>query len=206
MTSEERLVLAESIPGFMPVDEGRLLYDLARSFPPGATLLEIGAWCGRSSVFLGAGAAESGGVVFSLDHHHGSEENQEGWEYFDPDLVDPFDGRLNTLPHWQRTIARAQLEEVVVGVVGESTLVGSRLALSFDLVFIDGGHGSDPAWADYRTWASRVKPGGLLALHDVFENPAEGGRPPYEIFLFAQRDGFTPRHHCGSLQVLEREV
>ncbi len=204
MTSDERLALALLTPGFMPPDEGLALYELARSRPEGATLLEVGAWCGRSSVFLGTGAAEVGGVLFSLDHHRGSEENQAGWEYFDASLVDPADGRLNTLPHWQRTIALADLEAVVVGIVGESGLVGSRLSTSFDLVFIDGGHGEEPAWTDYRTWAPRVKVGGVLAIHDVFHDPAEGGRPPYEIYCAALSEGFEDVSRCGSLRVLER--
>ncbi len=204
MTSEERLRYAATVAGFMPDEEGLALYELARSLPVGATLLEIGAWCGRSSVFLGAGAAERDGVLFSLDHHHGSEENQQGWDYFDPVLVDPHDGRLNTLPVWQHTIAEAALEAVVIGLVGESTLVGSRLHLSFDLVFIDGGHGTEPAWNDYHTWAPRVRPGGVLAIHDVFENPLDGGRPPYEIYLRALEEGFSLRSVCGSLRVLER--
>jgi predicted O-methyltransferase YrrM len=192
----------------MPDDEGLALFEAgleaARRFPAGS-LLEIGAWCGKSAVYLGAAAEESGSLLFSLDHHHGSEENQAGWEHFDADLVDPADGRLNTLPHWQRTIAGAGLEDSVVGLVGDSTRIAAHWGTELSLLFIDGGHGSEPAWADYRSWTPFVATGGLLCIHDVFEDPAEGGRPPFELFLEATTSGtFSELSATGSLRVLER--
>jgi MMP 1-O-methyltransferase len=200
--------LARSARGFMPDDEGLALLaagELAGRRRPEGTWLEVGAWCGKSAVYLGAAAEASGSVLFSLDHHHGSEENQEGWEHFEADLVDPADGRLNTLPHWQRTIAAAQLERCVVGLVGQSTTVAAHWAQPLDLLFIDGGHGEEPAWADYRAWTPLVRRGGLLAIHDVFEDPAEGGRPPYELFVEAVGSGdFAEVSATGSLRVLER--
>ncbi|MDE2291897.1 MAG: class I SAM-dependent methyltransferase [Elusimicrobia bacterium] len=191
----------------MPEDEGRALYEAALAEGrrhPGGTWLEIGAWCGKSTVYLGAAAEASGSLLYSLDHHRGSEETQRGWEHFDESLVDPLDGRLNTLPHWQRTIAEAGLEGCVVGLVGESAAVAAHFAQSLELLFIDGGHGEEVAWADYRNWVPKVAPGGLLLIHDVFEDPAEGGRPPYEIYLAALAEGFDDVARCGSLRVLRR--
>ncbi|MDE3064420.1 MAG: class I SAM-dependent methyltransferase [Acidobacteriota bacterium] len=191
----------------MPREEGLALHENALALGqsrPGGTWLEVGAWCGKSTVYLGAAAEATGSVLFSLDHHHGSEENQEGWEYFDPTLVDAADGRLNTLPAWQRTIADADLEACVVGLVGESRVVAEHFASPLDLVFIDGGHGEEAAWADYRGWAPKVSPDGLLMIHDVFADPAEGGRPPYEIYLAAREEGFDDVARCGSLRVLRR--
>jgi predicted O-methyltransferase YrrM len=199
--------LAETVKGFMPRDEGLALYDFARAqgeSRPGATWLEVGAWCGKSTLYLGAAAEECGAVLYSLDHHHGSEENQAGWEHFDPDLVDPADGRLNTLPAWQRTIATARLEETVVGLVGESSVVAAHFAEPLDLLFIDGGHGDQVAWADYRGWTPKVVIGGLVMIHDVFPDPADGGRPPYEIYLAAKAAGFSDVASCGSLRALRR--
>jgi predicted O-methyltransferase YrrM len=205
---EELLSHARRARGFMPDDEGLALFgaglEAARRLPAGS-LLEIGAWCGKSAVYLGAAAEESGSLLFSLDHHHGSEENQAGWEHFDADLVDPADGRLNTLPHWQRTIAEAGLEDSVVGLVGDSTRVAAHWGTELSLLFIDGGHGSEPAWTDYRSWTPFVAQRGLLCIHDVFEDPAEGGRPPYELFVEATTSGaFKELSATGSLRVLER--
>jgi predicted O-methyltransferase YrrM len=192
----------------MPEPEGIALYRQAlahgRRVPQG-TWLEIGAWCGKSAVYLGAAGEETNCLLYSLDHHHGSEENQEGWEYFDPTLVDESDGRLNTLPTWQRTIALAGLESTVVGLVGPSITIAAHFAQPLDLLFIDGGHGHDVAWADYEAWTPKVVSGGLLLIHDVFEDPADGGRPPYEIYQAALSSGkFSDVAREGSLRVLRR--
>jgi hypothetical protein len=202
------LAFAQGARGFMPDDEGLALHEAGleagRRFP-GGTLLEVGAWCGKSGVYLGAAAEATGTVLFSLDHHHGSEENQAGWEHHDADLVDPADGRLNTLPTWQRTIADADLEHSVIGLVGDSLTVADHFTTPLAFLFIDGGHGEEPAWADYRAWTPKVVPNGILAIHDVFEDPKDGGRPPYELYCEALRSGdFVEIGATGSLRVLER--
>jgi len=203
--SDELLAFAATIKGFIPANEGRALYEVARGQRVAGTWLEVGAWCGKSAVYLGTAALERDAVLYSLDHHHGSEENQRGWEYFDDDLVDPADGRLNTLPTWQRTIADAQLEDVVLGLVGPSSVVAAHFDQALDLLFIDGGHGEQVAWADYRAWVPKVVVGGTLLIHDVFADPADGGRPPYEIYLAALTSGsFVEHTHEGSLRALTR--
>jgi MMP 1-O-methyltransferase len=203
---DELFELARRTRGFMPDDEGETLYQagLATTHRTGSWL-EIGAWCGKSALYLGAAAEDLGAVLYSLDHHHGSEENQEGWEHFDADLVDPLDGRLNTLPTWQRTIADARLEETVIGLVGRSGIVAAHFAETLDLLFIDGGHGEEVAWADYTNWSPKVVAGGTLAIHDVFSDPADGGRPPYEIYRAAlASEEFVEASATGSLRVLTR--
>jgi MMP 1-O-methyltransferase len=191
----------------MPDDEGVALFDAALAACRGQhapCIVEVGAWCGKSTVYLGAAAEESGAIVLSVDHHHGSEELQEGWADFDPDLVDPADGRVNTLPTWQRTIAAAGLEASVVGLVGDSTTVARHVRDGITFCFIDGGHGHDVAWADYRAWAPLVGEGHVLAIHDVFEDPRDGGRPPYELYRHALAGDFTELGATGSLRVLVR--
>jgi hypothetical protein len=201
------LTFADTVTGFMPRDEGLALFRHALAHGekrPGGTWLEIGAWCGKSTVYLGAAAEATDAVLYSLDHHHGSEENQVGWEYFDESLVDPTDGRLNTLPFWQRTIADAHLEASVVGLVGHSLAVAAHFAQPLDVLFIDGGHGAEVAWGDFHAWTPKVVSGGCLMIHDVFEDPRDGGRPPYEIYLAALEGDFVARATIGSLRVLER--
>jgi predicted O-methyltransferase YrrM len=204
--------VAQATRGFMPDDEGEALLLAAlragrASIPAAAptTFVEIGAWCGKSSVYLGAAAEATGAVLLSVDHHRGSEENQPGWEYHEPDLVDPEAGRIDTLWHWRRTIARAGLETSVVGVVGDSPTVAARWDLPLVFCFIDGGHGAAPAWADFRGWSPHVAVGGWLAIHDVFPDPEEGGRPPYELYCaaLASRE-YVDDGVCGSLRVLRR--
>jgi MMP 1-O-methyltransferase len=203
---------ARATRGFMPDDEGEALLLAAlragRARIPGAappTFVEIGAWCGKSSVYLGAAAEATGAIVLSVDHHRGSEENQPGWEYHEPDLVDPASGRIDTLPHWRRSIAGAGLEGSVVGVVGDSPTLAARWDRPLALCFIDGGHGAEPAWADFRGWSPQVAVGGWLAIHDVFPDPADGGRPPYELYCaaLASRE-YADDGACGSLRVLRR--
>src|SRR5436305_2847337 len=196
--------LARSAIGFMPDDEGMALYRAGLSAASVGPLLEIGSYCGKSGVYLGAAAQEQKTVLFTVDHHRGSEENQEGWEHHDSQLVDPRTGRMDTLPFFRRTIEEAGLEDTVVAIVGRSPVVGSLWQTPLGLVFIDGGHGAEPAHRDYETWAPKVAPGGLLAIHDVFPEPAEGGRHPYEIYtraLAAGLFGDVASARCGSLRV-----
>ncbi len=196
---------AEAARGFMPPDEGLALYEAAASVEVDGPLLEVGSYCGKSAVYLGAAAQRTGRVLFCVDHHRGSEENQPGWEHHDPEVVDAQSGVIDTLPFFRRTIGDAGLEDTVVAVVGDSPTVASLWATPLGLVFIDGGHGAGPAHRDYEGWSPHVAPGGLLAIHDVFEDPADGGRPPYEIWCRALAGGcFKEQAVAGSLRVLQR--
>jgi predicted O-methyltransferase YrrM len=199
--------LAEAAKGFMPPDEGLALYEAgvqAGLDVPGAPLVEIGSWCGKSSIYLGAAARQHETVLFAVDHHRGSEENQAGWEHHDTSLVDPQTGLLDTLPTFRRTIHGAGLDDCVIAVVADSPTFAAFFSTPAALVFIDGGHGEAPANADYDAWSHRVADGGYLAIHDVFPNPEDGGRPPYEIYLRALDDGFAEVSATGSLRVLRR--
>jgi predicted O-methyltransferase YrrM len=196
---------AEAARGFMPPDEGLALHDAALSVEVDGPFLEVGSYCGKSGVYIGAAAQERGRVLFALDHHRGSEENQAGWEWHEPDLVDPEIDKMDTLPIFRRTIYNAGLEGTVVALVGDSPTVGSVWATPLALLFIDGGHGHDPAHRDYELWVPHVVIGGLLLIHDVFPNPDDGGRPPYEIYCRAMESGaFREISAVGSLRVLER--
>ena len=196
---------AEQARGFMPPDEGLALFETAAAYAARGPVAEIGTYCGKSTIYLAAAARQAGQVVVTVDHHHGSEENQPGWEYHDAGLVDPATGRLDTLPHFRATLAAAGLEEHVVAIVGRSTAVAALWRAPLGMLFIDGGHTDAAAVADYEGWAPRVAPGGALAIHDVFPDPADGGQAPYRIFQRALASGaFTQVRVAGSLRVLER--
>lgn len=199
---------AVAAKGFMPAEEGDALYAaaVAAGLLVSGPMVEIGSYCGRSTVWLGAAARAAGTVLFAVDHHRGSEENQAGWEHHDPSVVDGRTGRMDTLPIFRTTIHDAGLEDVVIAVVGQSKTVARYWATPLSLLFIDGGHGQEPARLDYAGWAKHVAVGATLAVHDVFPDPHDGGRPPYEqIYLPALHSGlFTDIGVTGSLRLLRR--
>lgn len=201
----ELRVIAEAATGFMPPEEGVALYEAARVAGANGPIVEIGTYCGKSAVYLGAAASEVDSVVFTIDHHRGSEEMQAGWDHHDPALVDSESGRMDSLPVFRALIERAELENHVIGIVGDSAVVGRSWSASVAMVFIDGGHGEAPAHTDYEVWSPHIAAGGFLAIHDVFPNPADGGRPPFEIFCRAVDSGdFVEHSATGSLRVLRR--
>jgi len=201
----ELIRAAEAAPGFMPAAEGLALFDAATAYAARGPVLEIGSYCGKSTIYLAAAASAVGQVVVTVDHHRGSEEHQPGWEYHDRGLVDPATGRLDTLPSLRATLASAGLEDHVVVVVGRSADVARLWGTPLGLVFIDGGHTDAAAIADYEGWAPWVAPGGALAIHDVFPDPAAGGQAPYRIYQRALASGaFTEVRVTGSLRLLER--
>jgi len=201
---ERLLALARQTPGFMPEEEGLALYEAGREAASLGPLLEIGTYVGKSTLYLGAAAREGGTVLFTLDHHRGSEEQQPGQPYFDPRFVDEW-GRVDTLPAFRRTMALAGLEDTVVAIVGRSATVAAYWRTPLAMVFIDGSHTEESAQADYEGWAPHVMEGGLLAIHDVFPDPREGGQAPYHVYLRALASGaFREVLHRGSLRVLRR--
>jgi predicted O-methyltransferase YrrM len=198
------LAKARAAKGFMPGDEGELLFEVAVEALRQGPGLEVGTYCGKSAIYLGAAARVAGSTVFTVDHHRGSEENQEGWEYHDPTLADPEFGRLDTLPTFRRTIKAAGLEEEVVAVVGRSTTVSAHWRTPLALLFVDGGHTDEHAGNDYTGFGRWVARGGTMVVHDVFPDPRDGGQAPYRVYLRALRSGFEEHAVRGSMRVLRR--
>lgn len=190
----------------MPEDEGDALHAAALAAEGDAPMLEVGSYCGRSTVWLGDAAEQTGRLLYAVDHHRGSEENQAGWEHHDTEVVDQRIGKMDTLPFFRATIHDADLEDSVVAMVGRSPLLGANWSTPLSMLFIDGGHGDEPARLDYELWTPHVALGGTLAIHDVFPDPADGGRPPYEqIYLPAIESGrFVETGVTGSLRILQR--
>ncbi|KIF74247.1 hypothetical protein QR77_10115 [Streptomyces sp. 150FB] len=204
--SPEVLAAFEAAKGFMPLHEGLALYEAATAAgAAGLPLLEVGTYCGRSTLLLADAARAAGTVVVTVDHHRGSEEQQPGWEYHDPEVVDPELGLMDTLPTFRRTLRKAGLEDHVIAVVGRSPQVAAVWGTPVGFLFIDGGHTDEHANGDYEGWAPHLAVGGLLAIHDVFPDPADGGRPPYNIYLRALASGaFAEVSVTDSLRVLRR--
>jgi len=191
--------------GFMPLDEGDFLYATAIANLGAGPALEIGTYCGKSGIYLGAAARVTGSTVYTVDHHRGSEENQAGWEHHDTSVVDPEFGLMDTLPTFRKTIARAGLEDEVIALVGRSTTVARHWRTPVALLFIDGGHSEEPAQADYTGFARWVQPDGVLVIHDVFERPEDGGQAPFHVWQRAVAGGaFEPAGTVGSMRVLRR--
>jgi predicted O-methyltransferase YrrM len=202
----ETLDAFEAAKGFMPRDEGLALYAAAVAAGAlGLPLLEVGTYCGRSTLLLADAARVTGTVAVTVDHHRGSEEQQPGWEYHDPEVVDPELGVMDTLPTFRRTLHRAGLEDQVVALVGRSPRAAALWGSPLGMVFVDGGHTDEHANGDYEGWAPHVADGGLLVIHDVFPDPADGGQAPYRIHRRALASGaFEETSVTRSLRVLRR--
>ena len=191
--------------GFMAEEEAVRLYELAREASGRGPCLEIGSYCGRSAAYLGMGCKENGGILFSLDHHEGSEEQQPGQEYFDPELLDPATGGMDTFPTFRKTIRNLSLEDTVVPLVSRSAVVARLWATPLSLIFIDGGHTFEDTFIDYSAWVSHLIPGGYLVIHDIFPDPEKGGQAPRCVYGMALDSGlFEELPLTGTLGVLRR--
>lgn len=194
-----------SIKGFLDPEEGSRLYELALLGAQLGPCLEIGSYCGKSTVYLGAACQSVGQQLYALDHHRGSEEHQLGEEYHDADLYDADAQRMDSFPAFRRTLLRAGLEDTVIPIVAGTGVAGRHWHTPLGMVFIDGGHSEEAALADYRTWAPHLVPGGILAIHDIFEDPAEGGQAPFHIYKLASASGlFEPLEKVRTLGALRR--
>ncbi|MFI6597851.1 class I SAM-dependent methyltransferase [Nonomuraea sp. NPDC050536] len=196
---------AEHAKGFMPPEEGLALFETALRYGERGPICEIGTYCGKSAIYLGAAARQAGTVVVTVDHHRGSEEIQPGWAYHDPTLVDPRFGMMDSLPTFRATIAAAGLEDEVIAIIGRSERVAALWNTPLSMLFIDGGHSEDPVTRDYEGWSPHLMPGGALAFHDIYPDPADGGQAPYRVYQHALETGaFKEVLVEGSLRVLER--
>lgn len=193
------------VRGFLDPDEGACLYEHALACAALGPCLEVGSYCGKSTLYLGTAMRDAGGQMIALDHHRGSEEHQEGEAYHDPELFDAKVGLMDTLPALRATLAAAKLEPFVIPVVTTSALAGQAFSMRLSMVFIDGGHSLDAAVTDYRTWAPRILEGGILAIHDIFPDPADGGQAPYHIYQQALASGlFEQVEMRRTLAILRR--
>lgn len=193
------------VKGFLDPKEGDALYSYAKQYSISGSCLEIGSYCGKSAVYLGMAVKENRQKLYSVDHHKGSEEQQPGEEYFDPDLKSKDGDGIDTLPFFLDTIEKSKLQSFVIPIVSTSEEANEDLDINFDMIFIDGGHSEEAAQKDYDLWTDRINIGGILAIHDVFPNPKDGGRPPYNIYIKALESGnFEELEVVKSLRLLRK--
>ena len=193
------------VKGFLDPKEGDALYSYAKQYSISGSCLEIGSYCGKSAVYLGMAVKENGQKLYSVDHHKGSEEQQPGEEYFDPDLKSKDGDGIDTLPFFLDTIEKSKLQSFVIPIVSTSEEAYEDLDINFDMIFIDGGHSEEAAQKDYDLWTHRINISGILAIHDVFPNPKDGGRPPYNIYIKALESGnFEELEVVKSLRLLRK--
>lgn len=198
-------VAPESVKGFLEAEEGERLYQLALAASERGPCLEVGSYCGKSTLYLGVACRERDQLLYAVDHHRGSEEHQPGEAYHDDELLDERSGRMDSFRAFRDTLARADLENTVVPLVAPSSMAGRHWLHPLALVFIDGGHSREAALSDYRVWSPHVQSGGVLAIHDIFPNPADGGQAPYEIYQLALASGlFEALETTRTLGVLQR--
>ncbi|MBW1729568.1 MAG: class I SAM-dependent methyltransferase [Deltaproteobacteria bacterium] len=191
--------------GFLDPEEGIRLYETALIASKMGPCLEIGSYCGKSTLYLGAACKENASVLFSIDHHRGSEEQQPGEEYFDPELYDEQQGKIDTFRFFRQTIEQAGLEDTVIPMVCRSALAARQWAIPLALVFIDGGHSYEDAFTDYNAWAPHLLSGGYLLIHDIFEDPKKGGQAPFQVYKLALASGlFEEEPKTKTLGVLKR--
>ena len=195
----------DQVKGFLEKEEGESLYKFAKKYSSKRPCLEVGSYCGKSAIYLGSAAKENNQILYSIDHHKGSEEQQPGEEFFDPNLLDETGKGINTLPFFLETLDKAGLHDNVVPIVSTSVEAGEGWSEPLAMVFIDGGHSDQAANDDYDVWHPHIIQGGLLAIHDVFPNPEDGGRPPFNIYTKAKENGlFKEVDMINSLALLEK--
>ena len=173
------------IKGFLDEREADYLYDLALVASKKGPCLEIGSYCGKSAIYIGSACKMNGSALFSIDHHCGSEEQQPGEAYFDPDLLDRETGKIDTLRFFRQTIMDFNLKDTVIPVIGRSEIIGRTWQTDLSFVFIDGSHAYESVLIDYQTWSKHLVPGGYLVFHDIFPDPAQGGQAPYQVYQMA---------------------
>ena len=205
MKPDEKLL--NGVKGFLDAREGRGLYEIALEASRIGPCLEIGSYCGKSTIYLGTACKENNGILFSIDHHRGSEEQQPGEEYFDTDLFDHELGRVDTLKEFRKTIEMAGLDDTVVPMVCRSDVAARLWATPLSLVFIDGGHSYEAVYTDYNAWAGHIMPDGYLLIHDIFKDPEKGGQAPYHVYKLAVASGlFRELSMLKTLGVLKRHA
>ena len=163
-----------SIDGWLAIDEAIALYELARSLPDQRPLVvEIGCWQGKSSVCLAGGLrGKQQPRLVCIDPFDASGDAESTGEY--AGRKDGLSGPLRRA--FENNLAEAGVRDLVEVRPGFSHQHASAFTEPIDLLFLDGDHSHEAVLRDYRDWASKIRPGGFLVMHDVVHPVHEGPR------------------------------
>lgn len=155
----------EAIPGWLSEDEAITLYELARELPANApVVVEIGSWLGKSSLVLSKGLrGKERPTLYCIDPFNG-----------DADATDKalYSQELGTMNGSLKDSFLANMKQhgvldVVHPLVGYSFEFADDFKEQIDLLFIDGNHAFEAVLKDYEQWSPLLRPGGMIAFHDV---------------------------------------
>lgn len=179
------LRIARHIGGWLTDAEGNAIFHLAHSLPQeNLVIVELGSWQGKSSVLLGAAVAGKGNPrVYCIDPF-GQDENPEYQAEFYDSLLSRLGRSLKDT--FERNIRRCGLQQIIRPIQAYSFDAVANWQEPIDLLFVDASHDYEAVHRDVMLWAPFVKPGGIVALHDVSANwpgpsrvMAEDVQPPY---------------------------
>jgi predicted O-methyltransferase YrrM len=163
------LRLSRHIDGWLSDREANALFLLARDNTPHESghIVELGSWQGKSSVMLGGGLRNKCGAKLNCIDPFGIDENPEYQRLY-------YDGLITKMRHsveeaFRRNIRRCGLADIVNQIRGYSFEVAKTWTEPIDMVFIDANHEYESVRRDFEMWSTFVKPGGIVALHDIAE-------------------------------------
>ena len=194
----------KKIKGFLKHTEGVALYENTKEVCVHGNAAEIGSYCGKSTCYIAQACKENNSLLHAIDHHRGSEEQQKGQEYFDEEIFDVLENRINTYPLFLKNIKEYELDNFIKPMVMDSISASKEISEALDFIFIDGSHTYESARNDYKYWKPKLRDGGILAIHDIYDSEDDGGQAPREIYETALREGFTLKKRVESLVLLVR--
>ena len=194
----------KKIKGFLKHTEGVALYENTKEVCVHGNAAEIGSYCGKSTCYIAQACKENNSLLYAIDHHRGSEEQQKGQEYFDEEIFDVLENRINTYPLFLKNIKEYELDNFIKPMVMDSISASKEISEALDFIFIDGSHTYESARNDYKYWKPKLRNGGILAIHDIYDSEDDGGQAPREIYETALREGFTLKKRVESLVLLVR--
>ena len=194
----------KKIKGFLKHTEGVALYENTKEVCVHGNAAEIGSYCGKSTCYIAQACKENNSLLYAIDHHRGSEEQQKGQEYFDEEIFDVLENRINTYPLFLKNIKEFELDNFIKPMVMDSISASKEISEALDFIFIDGSHTYESARNDYKYWEPKLRNGGILAIHDIYDSEDDGGQAPREIYETALREGFTLKKRVESLVLLVR--
>lgn len=145
------------IEGLLIPGQEKALYALASSLSEGATIVEIGCFKGKSTACLAFGCPKNA-HIFAIDTFEGNKEDfLKGVQFSGGNFFNQF----------VRNIKKLRLSSKITPLRGFSEDIGKEWKRSIDLLFIDGSHVYEDVKKDFELFFPWVKPGGVVAFHDV---------------------------------------